>query len=342
MTGFGALALLVVAFGQAALSAAEAGGGVRVWAREMPSFSEEDYRNGVESLFADFEERTQRSLAPGSERRVGLKVYTNSGPGLSTPLPLVRAVVASLENRGFRRDEIFIVDQSRFRLAQAGFLPRAGTGEAGTFEGSRVYALETGEFFDSDWHYESPLPPRDDFRRLPRFRVDIDEEAEAVGEDRLSYLPYPLMHEVDFWINLPMYTDHPNLGVNGALLNATLWNAGNTSRFFNSRSTGPVAVAEIAAVPELRRGWVLNLCTLQSFQYIGGPGFRSLYTSSRRELWMSADPVLLDALMVREMNAHRRDRGFREIPEYVSLLEFAEQLGVGRSDPGAAEWVRLR
>ncbi len=314
--------------------------GPTVWTFPMPAFSEERYRQGVERLLESFEETTGRRLVPGERGRVGLKIYTNSGPGLATPVPLVRAVVGSLENRGYSREDVFLVDVSRYRLRQAGFLPRSDSADP-SFEGSPVYALEDGTFYDPDWFYESALPPRTDFRRLPRLDVDLAGDDEAVGEDRKSYLPYPLLHDVDFWINLPRFTDHPTLGINGALLNATLWNAGNTSRFLNSRSTGPVAAAEMAAIPELRRTWVLNLATLESFQFIGGPAFRSLYTSSVSELWMSADPVLLDALVARKMNRERRARGFGELDEFLSLLEFAAQLGVGRNDPDGAEWVRL-
>ncbi len=313
--------------------------GPLVWTHRMPSFSEENYRTAVEGLLASFEEKRGSPVEPGEQGRVGLKVYTHSGPGLATPRSLVRAVVESLEERGYARRDIFLVDLSRYRLRQSGFLPRSDR-EGDEFEGSPVYALETGRHYDPDWHYESPLPPRTDFRRLQQFGVEVSEE-EAVGEDRKSYLPYPLLHEADFWINLPRYTDHPQLGVNGALLNATLWNASNTSRFLSSRSTGPAAAAEMAAIPELRRGWVLNLATLESFQFIGGPSFRSLYTASKPELWMSADPVLLDALMVEKINCERKARGFRELEAFLSLLEFSEQIGVGSNDPDAAEWVRL-
>ena len=309
----------------------------RVWEWRFPDPAARDYSTGVERLLADFEETRGHALEPGATGRVGLKVYTQSGPGLATPRELVRALVASLERRGFQREDIFLVDQSRYRLLQAGFLDRAG---ANDFEGSPVYVLETGAHYDGDWHYESPLPPRTDFRRMMLPGLGISGEDEAFGVDRLSYLPFPLMHEVDFWINLPRYTDHPTLGVNGALVNATLLNASNTGRFLNSRATGPAAAAEMAAIPELREGWVLNLTTLEPFQFIGGPGFRSLYTVTKPVLWMSADPVLLDALMAEEINRQRKKRGFSELG-FLPLLDFAEQLGVGRNAPDAVEWIRL-
>jgi hypothetical protein len=313
-------------------------GDTRVWEWRFGEERDRDYPRAVEELFASFEEIRARPLEPGASGRVGLKVYTQSGPGLATPRDLVRAVVVSLERRGFERENIFLVDQSRFRLQQAGFLERA---QEDRFEGSPVYVLESGAYYDGDWHYESPLPPRTDFRRMMLPGIGLPAEDEAFGVDRLSYLAFPLLHNVDFWINLPRYTDHPNLGVNGALLNATLWNASNTGRFLGSRSAGSAAAAEMAAIPELRERWLLNLTTLDSYQFIAGPAFRSLYTAAKPVLWMSADPVLLDALMAAEIDRERRSRGFSGLGEYLPLLDFAEQLGVGRSDPGTVEWIRL-
>ncbi len=310
----------------------------RVWEWRMDNWGDQAHRTGVERLLSDFEERTGTRLEPGDAGRVGLKVYAHSGPGLATPRELVRALVVALERRGYDREDVFLIDQSRYRLRQAGFMGRSGEP---SFEGSPVYPLESGAYFDPDWHYESPLPPRTDFRRLTLPGLGGEADEEAAGADRLSHLPYPLMHEVDFWINLPRYTDHPNLGINGALLNATLWNAGNTGRFLNSRSSGPVAAAEIAAIPELRRGWILNITTLHGYQFVGGPGFRSLYTASRPVLWMAEDPVLLDALMARKIDRMRRERGFSGLDAYIPLLDYSEQLGVGRNAPDSAQWIRL-
>src|SRR5690606_9630797 len=176
--------------------------------------------------------------------------------------------------------------------------------------------------------HESPLPPArgavDITYREGQFHYQLSEAG------RRSFLPVPLMLEVDFWINLPAYTDHPVLGINGALVNATLWNASNTARFFGSQASGRAAVAEMAAIPALAERWVFSIVSLERYQFLGGPDVNSLYTESEPMLWLSADPVALDSRMYQKINDSRRDRGFPEIDAWMTLLDYAMKLNLGR------------
>ena len=149
----------------------------------------------------------------------------------------------------------------------------------------------------------------------------------------------PLMHEVDFWINLPCYSDHPTLGVNGALMNATMWNASNTTRFLRSPASAPVAVAEMGAVPELRETWALNIVSLQRFQYVGGPTFNSMYTVSEPLVMLSDNPVILDSIMRERINQYRTKNGFAPLPQELKILAYSEQLGLGEKDASFANLV---
>lgn len=326
--------ILALACGLSAQGAAKAAPASPVWEHKMTDFSDGDYRYAVEQLFQEYEKTLGHPLAPGPKKKVGLKIYADSGPGLATPFGLVRAIIVALEKRGFASENIFLVGLNPLRLRLTGFLPSLATGVV-PFPGHPVYVLESGKFYDPVWFYDSPLPSR--FDPISNERA---VEAAAGGksittteEDRKSFLATPLFLDADFWINLPVYTDHPVLGVNGALVNATLWNASNTFRFFKSPATAPAAVAEMAAIPELREGWALNIVSLQLYQFIGGPYFNSLYTVSEPQLLMSSDPVMLDSLMLEKLNAARKKNGFMPITEDdARMLDFAQQLGVGSTD----------
>jgi hypothetical protein len=129
--------------------------------------------------------------------------------------------------------------------------------------------------------------------------------------------------------------------LNGALVNATLWNASNTLRFFHSPSNAPVAIAEMAAIPEFLETWGMNIVSLEKYQFIGGPQFNSLYTVSEKILVMSADPVSIDAYMVSKMNTWRELYGFHLISREIPMLIYAEQLGVGSSNQDPSRIVKL-
>jgi hypothetical protein len=293
----------------------------------LPDFGRNDYDKAVEDLICRFEDDAHRHLAPGPKKRVGLKIYADSGPGLATPIPLVQAVIAALERRGFENNHIFLVGLNQLRLRMTGYLPSLVTGLT-PFKGNPVYVLESNRYYDPVWFYDSPLPERFD----PIFAAHQTEgvaNTSTKDEDRKSFLATPLFLDADFWINLPVYTDHPVLGINGALVNATLWNASNTARFFRSPATAPAAVAEMSAIPELRQTWVFTLASLEHYQFIGGPFFNSLYTRSEPLLWLGTDPVLMDSLMRDRINLWRKRTGFEPISDDIRTLEFAETLGVG-------------
>lgn len=312
----------------------------RVFEYELGGFDLSHYSAAVSDMMSLFEQAQKREIRKGARGRVGLKVYSDSGPGLSTPEPLVEAVVQSLLERGYERSDIFIMGMSASKLRESGFLP-ALSQRSVLFNQMFVRPLDTGEYYHEKWFYDSPLPAQSSsyWINLKKENPFPSNKEEDIA--RKSYLPVPLLHEVDLWINLPCYSDHPVLGINGALMNATLWNASNTTRFLNSPATAPVAVAEMGAIPELRETWVLNIVSLERYQYVGGPIFNSLYTVSEPYVLMSDNPVMLDSLMSERINGHRAKNGFAPLPEQLKILAFSEQLGLGDSDISLMDLIHV-
>ncbi len=313
------------------LFAAPAAGYVKIWSAKLPEVSpsetrEQSYDATVETLIEAFEAQVGVRIQPGEKARVGLKVYAESGPGLATPVPMVKAVIAALVRRGYTPENIFLVGLNQLQLQMTGYLPPLGGGPT-PFPQQRVYVLESEGYYDPQWYYDSPLPSR--FDPILAQPAGGWNKAEIVEENRKSFLATPLFLEADFWINLPVYSDHAVLGVNGALVNATLWNASNTSRFFRSESSAPAAVAEMSAIPELRQTWLFTLASLERYQFVGGPWFNSLYTASEPLVMLGTDPVMMDSLVGQRINAHRVATGFKPISDDIRTLEFAEKLGVG-------------
>lgn len=296
-----------------------------------------NYLSEVEALMEAYEEQVGAALVPGERGKVGLKINTRSGRGLSTPLQLLRAVIEALEARGFQRESILIVDYSAHTLREAGVMPPLSRSKA-RFGGCPVVALDSGDFFDDNWFYDSPLPP------------SLQQETGLIGErrrpagleagslERKSFLPAPLLFEVDFWFNLAVGVDDPALGVDGALASATLWNVSNSQRFLVNQATASAAVAEIAAIPELEERLVLNFVSLERYQFIAGPFFNSIYTRSEPRIWMSSDPVAVDRLLYDRMNRMRLLEGFPEIQPLPQQLPFAASLGLGEFEP---EHIRI-
>ena len=307
-----------------------------VW--ESPLAADRLYCSEVEALIESYESEVGQLLTPGKRKKVGLKVNTRGRAGLNTPLNLIRAVVKTLEARGYERGSILIIDDSTYNLREAGLIPPLSQSEAG-FEGCPVLALDSQKFYDPDWFYDSPLPAAR--QEVPQFTDRAHRSSQLIEGSlgRKSFLPMPLILEVDFWINLVVGADDPSLGVDGALANATLWNVSNSRRFLVNQATASAAVAEIAAIPEMEERLVLHLISLDRYQFIGGPFFNSIYTRSEPRIWMSSDPVALDRLIYDRINAMRLLEGFPEIEPVPSQLAFAASLGLGED---TLEHIQIR
>lgn len=287
------------------------------------------YEGAVSVLFSAFEGATGSLLVPGNRGKVGLKVNTRSGRGLSTPLPLLRAVISALQARGFSRSSILLVDNSVHTLYRSGVLS-FGNEASDHFEGCPVLALDTGQYFNEDWFYDSPLPP------VRRENSDLFTEGSFLPQSlkegdrqRKSFLPMPLILEVDFWINLATVADDPALGIDGAMASATLWNVGNSQRFLANEATCSAAMAEIAAIPELRERLILHCVSLERYQYIGGPMFHSRYCLSEPKLWIGSDALAIDRLLLERINRQRVLEGFPQLRPLPRQFPFAASLGLG-------------
>lgn len=306
------------------------------WEYRLQGFSEKDYQNAVDALVADFERTEGKIVRPEATGRVGLKVDTFSGGGFATPLALTRAVIEFLKSRGFAPENIFILDQSTERLRQAGYLPPLSAGGGFLFDGVHpVYALDTREYYSTEWFYESPLPSES--RWFP-VTFDWKQTLRSINEERKSFLPMPLMFGVDFWINLPVVSDDATIGVRGALANASLGAVSNARRFVDKTTNAPIAVAEIAAIPELRKPWIFTLMSLERYQFVGGPIYNALYTRVEPRLWLSSNPVALDYVMLQKINRERARGRFPLIEPMPVMFDYCEVLGVG--DYGNVRWVR--
>lgn len=282
----------------------------------LAGFDKQSYYQALEKALTRFEMQRGSPLKPGPKGKIGLKPYTYSGPGLCTPLALLQALIELLEHRGFERQNMLIVDFHENQLRKCGILPPLSTGGS-SFEGVSVYALDRGVYWDEAWVYDSNLPTLEYFGAYPLFSLSSQT---AWEKERKSYLNPLLLCDVDCWINLPMLTSNAVLGVSGALANATLLNMSNHKRFLSSPSICPMAVAELAAIPELQDTCIFSLLSLELYQYIGDYTFNAYYTESEPLLLLSNAPAALDYTLLKKINKARLRRNFAPIGDRNGLF----------------------
>jgi uncharacterized protein (DUF362 family) len=229
---------------------------------------------------------------------VGIKVNCLAGRGMSTRLDLVQALIRRVEDAGVPRRRIIIWDRLSADLKRAAYpLNRGGTDV-------QSYGNDVGGYD----------------RKLTIHR--------SVG----SILARLLTKECSVVINVPVLKDHGICGVTLALKN--YFGAIHNPNKYHVR-TGDPFIADLNALPVIRKKTVLTVADAIQAQYEGGPPYMPHWTWDYGGLLLATDPVAMDALGWSILEDERKTHGMpslREANREPTYIATAAGLGLGSDD----------
>jgi uncharacterized protein (DUF362 family) len=234
--------------------------------------------------------------------RVGLKVNTLGGKGLSTHLTLVLAICERLQQAGVRAGDITVWDRDTREMEHAGFQVSTAA--------DRVQCYGTDSV-----GYEDDLV-----------------EYGSVGS-RLSRI---LTQRCNLLINVPVLKDHDGAGVTIALKN--MYGVIHNPNKFHPNGCDPY-IADLNMLPEIRSKMRLTICDAMTAQYEGGPGYKPQYTWPYNGLLVAGDPVALDYTGWQIIEHERAEMGMKTLaadgraPRYIATAA-DEQHRLGVDVPG--------
>lgn len=251
---------------------------------------------------------------------VGLKVYSKPG-ALSGTRPAVAAAVAQeLIAAGLAASNIVIWDREGADLRDAGFFALAKA------LGVRVTGA-TAAGWDETNSYDSPI-----IGSLVYGDLEFGKQGEGVG--RKSFVSKLVSQELTKIINITPLLNHNAAGVCGNLYSLAMGSTDNVLRFEGSRARLAVAVPEIYALPAIGDKVVFNITDALICQYEGGQRGLLHYSAVLNQLRFSRDPVALDVLSLRELDAQRRKARAPNLLLHPELYQNAALLELGVADPG--------
>jgi len=247
----------------------------------------------------------KKAVRPGEV--VGLKVNCLAGRGISTNVHLVEAICERLQQAGVPKKNIVIWDRLNADLERAGF------------------RLESNA---------------DRIRCIGNDTLGYEQELEISGSAG-SLLCRTLTRVCDVVINLPVLKDHGIVGVTMALKN--LFGAIHNPNKYHLNAGDPY-VADVFAMPPVRKKVRLTICDAITAQYEGGPSFMPQWTWPYNGLLVAEDPVALDYTGWHIIERKRGENGlkalqdFKRAPAYIAT---AASYKLGTNDPRQIDVVEV-
>jgi hypothetical protein len=300
---------------------------------------------------------------------VGIKITTMGGPLLSTHRPLIQAIRDGLEAAGVAPGHIIIWDKFAEDMRRAGFIPIAPTrtqiGIASVFPGTgydpnvtyRNEILGNLIWGDSEFIRGNPDAnlmdeARDAVRNKPyggqgaglgtlSGDAALDGGSSIPQASNLSYYANLVTHVCTKIVNVPVLTDNAPIGINGCLGSLALACVDNNRRFQGDPSYGDPAICEILDKDFMRRKVVVNILDALIAEYAGGPLFNPQFTQPIGAIYVSRDPVAIDSLVLRRIEAWRKRGHIDPLGRAASHVADAANYNLGTDDPRRIQLIRV-
>jgi hypothetical protein len=301
---------------------------------------------------------------------VGIKITTMGGQLLSTHRAIVQAICDGLQEAGVPPSQIIIWDKNASDMRSAGYLPTPATDSH-----VGIASIFPGTGYDPDAVYKNGIVGTliwGDSEFIRHGNEDLSDAVTAAvkhkaygdtiggggssdAEDTLTNSSKPQTSDKSYYarlvssictkiINVPVLTDNSYIGINGCLGSLALGSTDNNRRFQGDPIFGDPAICEILSKSYLRRKVVLNILDALIAQYAGGPQFDPQFTKSIGAIYVSRDPVAIDALVLKRLETWRaadREGKIDPIGKAASHVHSAVSYNLGTDDPSRIQLVRL-
>lgn len=247
--------------------------------------------------------------------RVGIKVNSLAGKGLSPKPELVAAVCEELAAAGVPPERIIVWDRFSRELRQAGY-------EIVT-SGSRPRCFGTDSLA----------------RGLRGGGYDSQPQISGTIGSCFSSIISRLCTAM---INLGVLKDHDLSGISVGMKNL-FGLIHNPNRYHFDVHKDPY-LPDLAAHPYVRRKSRLVIIDASVGQYHGGPAYRPQYSWPFEGLLIGTDVVAVDRVGCTIIEARRKEAGLpslAEIDREPKYLQLAEEKGLGYSDPSKIDIIEV-
>jgi hypothetical protein len=274
---------------------------------------------------------------------VGIKVNPVGDPHVISAAEVVREIIAGLNAAGIKNKDIVVYDRYRDQFFKAGFdkwLPEGvRTSSAAKDYDDVQHAIEG---YDPDHYMDMALT-------LPGYDVNNLTA-------RRSYAAQFITKEVNKLINLPVLKDHQSAGVTLALKNLSHGLVNNVCRSHSSNTLNTCGsfIPAVVSMPVIRNKTVLHVLDGIKGLYHGGPGSRPQFVWEHRTMYFATDPVSLDHICWKVIDAKRVAAGMKPVDEdrpdkfstFLSRqpehVEIAGGLGLGEWNEAKIDLRRIR